>query len=233
MLEALPRAPTASQVNMPVSSSGAEAADRTPALADLRDLMQALTAVKEELPPSVKAALQRHMEEDAKVTSIGLHKLVSQQGQARKELLAIRGASYIGSLSGLLEKPLQAKAGNLRKLEESEERWTQQLQSTSRAIAQSSQMWLWMSTTRWTRSWTTMRPGRRRAPEVETSLSCRPGSWLAARADAAPLARMHPAGKRPPSRRRSWRCTRQGPVTSPPGFTGPYVLWSKWNGDGG
>ena len=109
----------------------------------MSDLMQALAAVKDDLPPSVRVALQSHMEEDAKMSSKGLHKLVSQQGQAKKELLAIRGAreqflqewaSYIGALSELLEKQLQAKAENLRKLEESEEKWMQQLHNTTRAI---------------------------------------------------------------------------------------------------
>ncbi|CAE7537022.1 unnamed protein product, partial [Symbiodinium sp. CCMP2592] len=112
-LDALPRAPQATAVSLPGSSSEVE---RAPALSDL---VAALSAVKEDLPTSVQSVLQQHLEEDVRLTSKGLHRLVTQQTQAKKELQAVRHArevfltewtTYLGTLTDLLEKQTKAKA---------------------------------------------------------------------------------------------------------------------------
>ena len=236
LLAALPRAPSATQVTMPAASSSSEGAERSPAMSDL---MQALAAVKDDLPPSVRVALQSHMEEDAKMSSKGFHKLVSQQGQAKKELLAIRGAreqflqewaSYIGALSELLAK-LQAKAENLRKLEESEEKWMQQLHNTTRAITLSSQMDEVVDVEDMDTAVdddAAREPAKteaaHRALAVEASLSEALQKAKAAPNHEAGATRERSVGRDDPKEAKESKTQVspwQGPVTTPLGFTGP------------
>ena len=137
LLAALPRAPQEIAVSMPGTGSEVEKAPM------LSELVAALSAVKEELPSSVQSVLQQHLEEDVRLTSKGLHRLVSQQTTAKKELQAVRHArevfltewtSYLGSLSELLEKQTAAKAVQIQKLDEAEAKWTHQLASATQAI---------------------------------------------------------------------------------------------------
>ncbi|CAE6925509.1 unnamed protein product, partial [Symbiodinium sp. CCMP2456] len=140
LLAALPRAPQALAINMPQGASSD--ADRAPAYGEL---MAALAAAKDELPAGLQSIVQQHMVEDVRLESKGLHRLVNQQSQAKKELQGVKHAreaflsewtTYLGSLADLLDKQMEAKAANMAKLDEAEAKWTQQLATASAALSQ-------------------------------------------------------------------------------------------------
>ena len=90
---------------------------------------------------------QGDMEQDAKANTKQLHRLVSQQGSARRELQSIykmrdtfllEWNSYICQLCTLVEKQLQAKAATLQELDQAEEAWQTQLAQATSSIAQAS-----------------------------------------------------------------------------------------------
>ena len=110
-------------------------------------LMSALAASKDELPPDIRELLEGQEAVDHRQTTKQLHKLVSQQSQAKKELHEVRRArsqfvsewtSYLHKLTKLLEEQMGKKNTALAKLAETEERWLQQLHTSSKEIKKQS-----------------------------------------------------------------------------------------------
>ena len=83
LLKDLPAAPQAPKPALP-SSQVVEPWDRLPQ--GVQDLMQMLAQQKEELPASVKELLEAQLAADHKQTAKQLHRLVTQQSQARRSL---------------------------------------------------------------------------------------------------------------------------------------------------
>ena len=83
LLKDLPAAPQAPKPALP-SSQVVEPSDRLPQ--GVQDLMQMLAQQKEELPASVKELLEAQLAADHKQTAKQLHRLVTQQSQARRSL---------------------------------------------------------------------------------------------------------------------------------------------------
>ncbi|CAE7517987.1 ABCB5 [Symbiodinium sp. CCMP2592] len=146
LLTDVPAAPTMPKPNMPGSSSQADSGgEKLPP--QVMDLLLALQSKKEELPQEVRALLDTQEEADHKHAGRQLHRLVTQQTQARKELSEIRRArssfvqewsAYLVKLTELLQKQLVTKDAAMASMAESEEKWIQQLTTSTREIKKQS-----------------------------------------------------------------------------------------------
>ncbi|OLQ04656.1 hypothetical protein AK812_SmicGene12235 [Symbiodinium microadriaticum] len=145
LLQALPVVPQAAAPSTPVPSTTGEGADKLPPA--MMELVAALAQQKEALPPQVQALLEGHMATDHKNAAKSLHRLVSQQSQARLELSNIRRAraqytaewnSYLAGLSDLLAKQVEIKNKSMKEFAEAEEKWVTQLSTATRSIQQAS-----------------------------------------------------------------------------------------------
>ena len=140
----LPKPPEVHSIPRPTSAVKSEATEERPSGASA--LLSQLVASRESLPREVQALVDKEMKQDAKANTKQLHRLVSQQGSARRELQSIykmrafllEWTSYICQLCTLVEKQLQAKAATLQELDQAEEAWQTQLAQATSSIAQAS-----------------------------------------------------------------------------------------------
>ena len=120
-------------------SSGSISQDR----AALQQLVAAMAQSKDKLPEHVKALLETHQmqetEEEAKV----LHKAVTAQQKARKELAKIRAAranylagwsTYLGQIQSMLQQQLEDQQKVLSTLDAGELQWTSNLAAASSSL---------------------------------------------------------------------------------------------------
>ncbi|CAE7800737.1 unnamed protein product [Symbiodinium sp. CCMP2592] len=121
------------------TSNGLTASDHL-----LQQLIGAMSRTREELPQQLRSLLDEHTGEDHKTAGRAMHKLVSAQTAARRELDQIKAArrdflaqwtKYTTKLCQTWEQQLQEKATAMQEFDQSEERWSQQLQETSRDIS--------------------------------------------------------------------------------------------------
>ena len=141
----LPKPPEVDSIPRPTSAVKSEATEERPSGASA--LLSQLVASRESLPLEIQALIDKEMEQDAKANTKQLHRSVSQQGSARRELRSIykmrdtfllEWNSYICQLCTLVEKQLQAKAATLQELDQAEESWQTQLAQATSSIAQAS-----------------------------------------------------------------------------------------------
>ena len=145
LLKEMPVPPAVPKPNTPAGSTALDAATKLPPAVSA--LMNALSASKEDLPPEIRQLLEGQELDDHRQTTKQLHKLVSLQSQAKKELSEVKRArsafvtewtAYLQKLTTLLQEQLDRKNLALATLAETEEKWLQQLLSSSREIKRQS-----------------------------------------------------------------------------------------------
>ena len=141
----LPDPPSVESIPKPTVAVKSEAIEDRPS--GTSALLQQLMASRESLPPDIQALVDKEVEQDAKASTKQLHRLVSQQGSARRELqnvykmrdaFLLEWSSYISQLCALVEKQLQSKASTLQELDQAEEAWQSQLSQATSSIAHAS-----------------------------------------------------------------------------------------------
>ena len=141
----LPAPPTVEGIAKPTVSVKSEPTEEKSSSSSA--LLTQLMASRESLPPDIQALVDKEVEMDTKASTKQLHRLVSQQGSARRELQAISKMrdsfllewnSYICQLCTMVEQQLQAKAATLQELDQAEEAWRAQLSQATSSIAQAS-----------------------------------------------------------------------------------------------
>ena len=141
----LPAPPTVDGIAKPTVSVKSEPTEEKSSSSSA--LLTQLMASRESLPPDIQALVDKEVEMDTKASTKQLHRLVSQQGSARRELQAISKMrdsfllewnSYICQLCTMVEQQLQAKAATLQELDQAEEAWRAQLSQATSSIAQAS-----------------------------------------------------------------------------------------------
>ena len=144
-IEDLPTAPMLDNIPKPPVATKVEASDDKPS--NTSALLAQLMASRESLPPDIQALVDKEVEQDAKASTKQLHRLVSLQGTARRELQSIykmrdsfllEWSSYICQLCTLVEKQLADKASTLQELDRAEEAWQTQLAQTTSSLAHAS-----------------------------------------------------------------------------------------------
>ena len=124
----LPAPPTVEGIAKPTASVKSEPTEEKSSSSSA--LLAQLMASRESLPPDIQALVDKEVEMDTKASTKQLHRLVSQQGSARRELQAISKMrdsfllvwnSYICQLCTMVEQQLQAKAATLQELDQAEE----------------------------------------------------------------------------------------------------------------
>ena len=97
-------------------------------------LLTQLASSRDSLPPELQQLVDKELEQDSRATTKGLRRLVTLQGQARKELSSLgkareqflaEWAQHIADLCALLEN--ESKDERLKQLDAAEETWQQQL----------------------------------------------------------------------------------------------------------
>ena len=138
----LPKPPELEAIPKPTAAVKAEIIDDKPSSSST--LLSQLVASRESLPPEIQALLDKEVEQDAKASTKQLHRLVSQQGSARRELQSLHKmrdsfllewSSYISQLCTLVEQQMQSKAETLMELDQAEEAWRAQMVQATTQIA--------------------------------------------------------------------------------------------------
>ena len=138
----LPKPPELEVIPKPGPTVKAEIVDEKPSSSST--LLSQLVASREALPPEIQALLDKEVEQDAKASTKQLHRLVSQQGSARRELQSLHKmrdsfllewSSYISQLCTLVEQQMQSKAETLMELDQAEEAWRTQMAQATNQIA--------------------------------------------------------------------------------------------------
>eukprot|EP00439_Symbiodinium_sp_Y106_P076334 s317_g15.t1 len=110
----------------------------------LQQIMGALSRSREELPPQLRALLDEHTGEDHKSAGKVMHRLVSAQTTARRELDQVRAArrdflaqwtKYTTKLCHTWQQQMTEKTRAMQEFDDTEEKWSQQLQGTSRELS--------------------------------------------------------------------------------------------------
>ena len=110
----------------------------------LQQLLGAMSRSREDLPQHLRDILDEHITEDHRFAGKTMHKLVSNQTAAKRELAQIQTArrdflahwaNYTNKLCLTWEKQLAEKAKTMSEFDASAERWTQQLQEATRELA--------------------------------------------------------------------------------------------------
>ncbi|CAE7265285.1 unnamed protein product, partial [Symbiodinium sp. KB8] len=141
-LSSLPKPPQATEVGLPPDVSSSSRSNMDPGL---QSLLGALAQTREDLPPHIRELVDTQMQADHKAFSKSLHKAVSAQGAARRELAQLRSArrdytqawlSYTEGLCSTWTKQIEEKNRVMNDFTEKEEKWEAQLADCSKTIAQ-------------------------------------------------------------------------------------------------
>ena len=140
--EELPMAPAAQKPLLPKALSDGNAIESPDA-----KLLEALISHargSSALPPNLQQMLDLHVQSDAKQQSKRLHQLVTQQQDARKQLLRVRSerlqfeqqwGAYVTALLQTWEQQTQDREQALKSFLEAEIAWSQQLNSATTALS--------------------------------------------------------------------------------------------------
>ena len=144
----MPSAPTppTGLEKLPATPTGLTA--EPPEKAVLQQLLQMLTAQKDSLPEPVQALLSQQARQDTEDQAKLLHRQVSAQAKATRELQKVRESraayltawsNYMAQLTDLVAQQSQEQEETLRKLDEQEQLWGDRLRDSTTTLTRLTQ----------------------------------------------------------------------------------------------
>ena len=141
----VPPPPTPPQALASAKATGSATSTSAPSQEKqaLQQLVQAMEQTKDKLPEALKALLETHQLQESEEEAKFLHKAVSAQQKARKELSKVRTAratylagwsTYLGQIQEMLQKQIEDQQKVLGELDEGELQWAAALAEASSSL---------------------------------------------------------------------------------------------------
>ncbi|OLQ00237.1 hypothetical protein AK812_SmicGene17138 [Symbiodinium microadriaticum] len=145
-LEQLPAPPAAAATSAPKAAGGpSTAASSTPEKQQLDALLKILRTTKTPLPSEAQQMMEQLQQNQSQQEAKNMHRAVSQQSTAKKELERVRAArslflqqwaQYISGLADLLQQQMEEQEETLASFDQKEAQWQEALAKSSAELKQ-------------------------------------------------------------------------------------------------
>ena len=144
-LEGLPQPPKAAAVSAPKNALAQAASSTTPAEKQLDALVKALRSSKGQIPQEAQQMLDQLQQTQTQQEAKSMHRAVSQQSTAKKEIEKIKTAralylqhwsQYIQGLADLLQQQMEEQEAVLTTFDDKEAQWQEALGKASTELQQ-------------------------------------------------------------------------------------------------